>query len=359
MEKAKRLKNGDKVAIVSLSKGLLGEEFVKHNLEIGTRRLKEFGLNPVCMPNALKGIAYLESHPEKRAEDLIQAFKDDSIKGIICAIGGNDTYRTIPYLMENPGFLKAVRTNPKLFTGFSDTTVNHFMFYRLGLVTYYGMSLIPDIGEISENMLPYTERYFKCYLETSEPFKSIHPSDVWYEERKDFSAKSIGQNRVSHVDNKGYELLQGQLVFEGELLGGCIDSIYDMLEPDTHKDEPTIILQYSIFPSLEEWKGKILFLETSEVKENPEVLRKMLMKLKKLGIFAVINGIIFGKPQDEVFYEEYKQILIEVVDDQEVPIVYNVNFGHATPRCVLPIGVKARVDTLKQEIVFLEDVFSK
>ncbi|MGY3765635.1 S66 family peptidase [Vagococcus vulneris] len=357
MLKPKRLKKGDKVAIVSLSKGLLGEDFIKHNLEIGTRRLQEFGLEPVCMRNTLKGIAYLKEHPEKRADDLIQAFKDESIKGIICAIGGNDTYRTIPYLMGNKDFSEAVRTNPKLFTGFSDTTVNHFMFHRLGLVTYYGMSLIPDIGEISEKMLPYTEKYFKYYLDASETLKSIYPSNVWYEERKDFSAKSIGKNRISHVDNKGYELLQGQPVFEGELLGGCIDSIYNMLAFDTHKDEPEIIKKYRIFPSLEEWKGKIIFLETSEIKENPKIIRKMLLKLKQMGIFEVVNGIIFGKPQDEVFYEEYKQILTEVVGNKEVSIIYNVNFGHATPRCVLPIGVKARVDALNQEIIFLEDVF--
>lgn len=357
MFKAKRLKSGDKVAIVSLSKGMLGEKVVNHNLEIATKRLQEFELVPVCMPNALKGIDYLEKHPEKRAEDLINAFTDESIKGIICAIGGDDTFKTLPYLMENKVFLNAVKDNPKLFTGFSDTTINHFMFHQIGLVTYYGMSLIPDIGEISDKMLPYTNEYFKYYFEDTRPFKLIQPSEVWYEERKDFSSKAIGKNRVSHSDNKGFELLQGQPIFEGELLGGCIDSIYDMLTPYTHDDEPSIIKKYTIFPPLEEWNGKIVFLETSEVKENPEMLRKMLLKLKDIGIFGVVNGIIFGKPQDEVFYEEYKQVLTEVVDNNELPIVYNVNFGHATPRCVLPIGVRTRIDTLNQEITFLENPF--
>lgn len=193
MIKSNRLKQGDKVAIVSLSKGLLGEKFVNHNLEIATKRLKGFGLVPVCMPNSLKGIDYLEKHPEKRAKDLIKAFTDNSIKGVICAIGGNDTFRTIPYLLEDKDFLVAIRTNLKLFTGFSDTTVNHFMFHQIGLVTYYGMSLIPDIGEISDSMLPYTEEYFKYYFEETEPYQSIRPSEVWYEERKDLSAKSVGK----------------------------------------------------------------------------------------------------------------------------------------------------------------------
>lgn len=357
MLKPKRLKKGDKIAIISLSRGLLGEPFVKHNLEIGIKRLKKLGLEPICMPNTLRGIEYLEEHPEKRAEDLIKVFEDDSIKGVICAIGGDDTYKTLPYLMENREFINLVRAKPKLFTGFSDTTINHFMFNRLGIVTYYGMSFIPDIGEINNQMLPYTEKYFKYYLENSEEFKLIYPSEVWCEERKDFSVSSVGTNRVCHTDKKGYELLQGKSVFEGKLLGGCIDSIYDMLTPYTHKDEPGIIKKYGIFPSLKDWKGKIIFLETSEIKEKPERVREMLLKLKQIGVFTVVNGILFGKPQDEIFYEEYKQILIEVVNDKEVPIVYNVNFGHATPRCILPIGVKVKVDTTNQEIVILEDAF--
>lgn len=67
MIKPDKLRNGDKVAIVSLSSRMLGEEFCSHNIEIGVKRLKEFGLEPVFIPNALKGIEYLSEHPEKRA----------------------------------------------------------------------------------------------------------------------------------------------------------------------------------------------------------------------------------------------------------------------------------------------------
>ena len=44
MIKPQRLKKGDKVAIVSLSSGILGEAFAKHELDLGVKRLKEFGL---------------------------------------------------------------------------------------------------------------------------------------------------------------------------------------------------------------------------------------------------------------------------------------------------------------------------
>ena len=84
----------------------------------------------------------------------------------------------------------------------------------------------------------------------------------------------------------------------------------------------------------------------------------MLLKLKEIGVFNVINGILFGKPQDEIFYDDYKDIVIEVIDDDSLPILYNVNFGHATPRCVLPLGIKVRVNATNQEITFLEAPFS-
>ncbi|WEV60280.1 LD-carboxypeptidase [Streptococcaceae bacterium ESL0729] len=359
MIKAKRWREGDKVAIVSLSRGILGEEFVSHNLEIGCARLRAMGLEPVFMANTLKGIDYLREHPEKRAQDLIDAFSDASIKGIICAIGGDDTYKTLPYLLDKPDFKELVRKNPKIFTGFSDTTTNHLMLYKLGLVSYYGMAFITDLGEISESMLPYTEEYFNYYLDNAYDFQKIKASPVWYEERTDFSKAACGQERICHEDSKGFELLQGRPIFEGKLLGGCLDSLYDMLVPYSHPNQPQVIKKYEIFPSLKDWQDKILFLETSEVKEKPAMIKKMLLKLKEQGIFEVLEGIIFGKPQDEAYYDEYKEVIKEVIANPDLPVLYNVNFGHATPRTIIPLGIKARVDFPRQEIVFLEEVFEK
>lgn len=356
MNKPTPLQLGDKVAIVSLSSGMLGEEFCSHNIEIGVRRLKEYGLEPVFMPNALKGIEYLASHPEARATDLKQAFLDDSIKGIICAIGGDDTYRLLPYLLEDEEFVMAVKTHPKLFTGFSDTTINHLMLYKLGLVSFYGPCFICDLGEIAKDMLPYTKNTFEGYFAGKEK-KEIVASDIWYEEREDFSRNAIGTERIAHEEQRGFELLQGKGNFKGRLLGGCLESLYDILEGNRYTDESEICKKYGIFPIKEEWKGKILFIETCEEKPEPELFRKELLALKKLGVFEVINGILVGKPQDETYYEEYKQIYLEVIENKELPILYNVNFGHATPRCALPYGVEVLVDVAEKKIVMQESAF--
>lgn len=351
MKYARKLKKGDKVAIVSLSSGILGEEFCSHNIEIGVRRLKEYGLEPVFMPNALKGIKFLKEHPEARAEDLKCAFLDDSISGIICAIGGDDTYRLLPYLMEDAEFIEAVKKHPKLFTGFSDTTINHLMFYKLGLSTYYGPNFICDLGEIANEMLPYSKKAFESYME-GNVYDEIVSSEIWYEERTDFSRAAIGIERSAHKEEHGFELLQGSEIFQGELLGGCLESLYDILTTTRYADEKSVCEKYGIFPSKEEWSGKILFIETCEEKPAPELFEKEITALKDKGVFDVINGVLVGKPQDEAYYEEYKDILTKVIDNEKLPIVYNVNFGHATPRCALQYGVMAKVD-MKQKKIYV------
>lgn len=357
INKPKQLSLGDKVAIVSLSSGMLGEDFCKHTLLLGEKRLKEFGLKPVFMPNCLKGINDLKEHPEKRAKDLKDAFMDNSIKGIICAIGGDDTYRLLPYLMEDKEFLECVKRNPKIFTGFSDTTINHLMFYKLGMTCYYGPNFICDLGEMETTMLPYTRKAFEGYLKGNEQ-REIISSEIWYEERTDFSAAAMGSKRICHREKKGFEILQGTGCFQGKLLGGCIESIYDILSGVRYRDEQEICEKYSLFPSLEEWKNSILFLETCEEKPTPQQLKRELLKLKEQGVFDVINGLVIGKPQDEKFYDEYKSIYLEVADNKHLPILYNVNFGHALPRCVLPYGINTKVDMERKKLIFLESMFS-
>lgn len=352
----KHFQKGDKIAIVSLSSGILGESFIQHELELGVKRLKEFGLEPVFMPNARKGLTYVKEHPEARAADLKQAFLDYSIKGILCAIGGDDTYRTLPYLLEDEEFKIIVQKNPKIFLGFSDTTINHFMFYRLGLPTFYGQAFLPDLAELDENMLVYSKESFLNLFQNR--FKSITSSPIWYLERHDFSPAAVGTKREEQREIRGFEVLQGKGSIEGILFGGCIDSMYDILSGTRYSDEREICLKYNLFLSKEEWKGKILLLETSDEQPAPHLFQKMLEELKSLGVFDSVVGILQGKPMDEKYYEEYKQILIDVIQNPNLPILYNLNIGHATPRCILPLQAKVRVDLETKSIKFVDEVLS-
>lgn len=336
------------VEIVSLSSGIMGESFIAHEIEIGVKRLENMGLAVKFSKHALKGVEYIKSHPDKRAEDLIEAYKDPNVDMILCAIGGDDTYRLSPYLFENNALKNVV--NDKVFLGFSDTTMNHFMLHKLGVKTFYGQTFLPDICELEKEMLPYSRQYFEELIHTGT-IKEIKPSDVWYEERTAFDESQIGIPRNTHV-NHGFELLQGDAVFSGKILGGCIESMYDMFNNDRYNDSVSVCKQYDLFPSLEDWKGKILLLESSEEKPTPEKYEKMLGVLKEYGLFDVVSGVLVGKPMDEVYDKEYKKLLVRVINNPELPILCNINIGHALPRCIIPFGVNAKVDANSKTINF-------
>lgn len=352
------LKKGDKIAIVSLSRGLLGMPFCKHELDLALKRLEDMGLIPVILPNALKDMDYLEAHPEARAHDLKEAFMDESIKGIITAIGGIDTYKTIPYLMEDQEFIDAVKRNPKIFTGFSDTTNNHLMLNKLGLSTFYGPCLLVDIAELDKEMLPYTKEYFDKFFQNEDGFE-IKSSPIWYSDRESYGEEELGKPRVSHQEDHGFETINGNGIATGKLYGGCIESIYDAFTGASFEDEPSVYEKYHIFPTKEEWKEKILFLETSELQCEPKELEKMLMEFKKRNIFNLVRGIIVGKPIDEKYYDEYKSVYRKVFSDLNTPILYNVNFGHAVPRCILPYDRIVTVDYDEKTIFVNESIFEK
>lgn len=338
------------VAIVSLSSGIIGEDFVRHEVEIGVKRLEKFGMNVRFMPHAMKGIEYVKNHPKDRAADLLYALKDPEVEMILCAIGGDDTYRLLPYLFCHGELAGAVSN--KIFLGFSDTTVNHFMFHKVGMKTFYGQSFLSDLCELDKEMLPYTRGYFEELIRFGT-IREVRPSSVWYEERTDFGVDQIGVPLTSHPDS-GFVLLQGSPLFSGKILGGCIDTLYDFFNGDRYADMPLLCQKYGLFPKKEDWAQKILLLESSEEKMPPSKYEKAVAALKETGIFEVLSGVLVGKPMDETYAREYRQILTDVIDSPDLPIVWNVNIGHAQPRCILPFGVKATVDVSRQVIRFAD-----
>lgn len=144
------------------------------------------------------------------------------------------------------------------------------------------------------------------------------------------------------MKNIGYEILQGKESFEGEIIGGCLD-VFPM------------IVGTSIWPSKEEWRGKILLLETSENIISPAYVEYYIRNLVAQGIIDEINGIIIGKPKNETYYEEYKEVYKRIIGKEanrpNLPILYNVNIGHTSPMCTLPLGQKIKVDLIKKEII--------
>ena len=344
MIKPNTLQKKDKVAVVSLSWGGLGDEKFIHKYYIAKERLEnEFGLQVVAMPNALKGSDFVLEHPELRAKDLMDAFKDDSIKAIICAIGGNDTYKLLPYIDY-----EVIRNNPKIFMGYSDTTVNHLMMNKAGLVSFYGPTIMCEFGEYVK-MFDYTKQAVEDILFNDFENYEIKSSPMWSKDFVDWDEANVNKEKKLIAEEHGYEVLQGNGIVVGEVLGGCLE-VFPM------------VLNTEIWPTKEDWEGKILLLETSEDKPSPSEVTGYLKDLGNLGIYDVINGIIVGKPQDEAYYEEYKEVFKYVMREfnkEDLPIIYNVNIGHAFPTGILPLGTEIKIDLDNKRIFLTESPTKK
>ena len=70
-----------------------------------------------------------------------------------------------------------------------------------------------------------------------------------------------------------------------------------------------------------------------------------------------IKGIIIGKPMNEKFYDEYKEIYKKLFNNIDTPILYNVNFGHSAPRCIMPYDAETIVDFDNKKIVINSPIF--
>lgn len=341
MIKPKSLRRGEKAAVVSLSRGMLGEEAFIHKFYLAKQRLwDDYGVELVTMPNALKGIDYLYRHPEKRAEDLMAAFADKSIKAVFCAIGGDDAIRLLPFIDFD-----IIRNNPKIFTGFSDSTTNHFMMHKAGLVSYYGLSIMNNLAEYVE-INPYTKQAMEKTLFYPSQTLNIAASEFCsYETDKIWWGEEHMGEETPKFPNSGYELIQGEGTVQGELLGGCVDVFPQLLGT-------------SLWPDLEDWKGKILLLETSESDMSEDMLTWLLRNLQAQGILSVINGIVVGKPAYKEKYDSYKEVYKKVVGFEakrpELPILYNVNVGHAYPTALFPLGLKYEINCEKKSLTLLE-----
>ena len=67
-----------------------------------------------------------------------------------------------------------------------------------------------------------------------------------------------------------------------------------------------------------------------------------------MGIFDRINGVIIGRPESGVYYEEYKEVWRDILKEagrEDLPVLYNLSFGHNEPKFIVPYGLKAKVDT--------------
>lgn len=336
--KPSALKAGDKVATVSLSWGGAGDPEILWRYEQGKRWIQEhLGLEVVEMPHTLKGTDFVYHNPQKRAGDLMQAFADPSVRAIFACIGGDDSIRMLPFIDFD-----LIARNPKIFTGYSDTTVTHFICYKAGLSSFYGPAILTDFAE-NGGMHAYTEAAVRRTFFTAEPLGEIATSPDWTGERLEWVAENKDKRR-SFQPNDGYRLLQGRGIVRGRLIGGCFE-----------------VLEYlkgtALFPALSEFDETIFFLETSEEFSPPWLIEDSLRGYGAMGVLSRISGMIWGKPMCEKYAAEYAAAIQKVLREfgrEEMPVIANASFGHNEPKTILPYGALAEINCEKPGFSILE-----
>ncbi|WP_291578546.1 S66 family peptidase [Clostridium sp. UBA6640] len=344
MIKPKRLKEGSRIAIISPSNGL---PFLFSDIyELGLKNLREIlGFELVEMKTARMSPEELYNNPRLRAEDINNAFKDESIDGIITSIGGCESVRILKYLDKD-----LIINNPKFIMGFSDATTFLTYLNQLGMITFYGPSVMAGFAQLENLPKSYINHIKAILFEGVIPY-SYKPYEKWVDGYKDWNNKeTIGQCTEFNDNKDGWKFLQGKEDAEGILWGGCIEVLEFLKSTD-------------YWPSKDFWQDKVLFFETSEDKPSPSQVESMLRNYGIQGIFNKVKAIIFGRPKDysKEEKEELNQSILRVVKDEfensSMPIVVDVDFGHTDPKLILPIGARIKLNPDTSELILIEDPF--
>ena len=319
------LEPGDKIAVVASSWG--GPGTFPWRYEAGVKQLQEaFGVQVVPTRHALKPAAWVAKNPKARADDLMEAFANPNIKGIISAIGGADSVRLVPHMD-----LGVIRANPKVYLGYSDSTVTHFMCLAAGVRSYYGPSIMAGFAE-NCGPHPYMVDSVRRVLFNTDPVGEMGVAPRWTNEHLPWEEPANQLIKRKMVKNAGRRVLQGKGMAEGRALPMCAD-LFPMLSGT------------SIWPKLRTFEGAVLFLETSEDMPPQSEFTYWLRNIGVQGIFSKLAGIVLARPFNRAYNKPffgYDETLQRVVADEfgekRLPIIAQADFGHTDPMFTIPYG---------------------
>lgn len=333
-------RRGDKVAVLSPSSAL--PAIYPAPFELGLRRLQDrFGLQPVEFPTTrLWG-----STPRQRAEDVHAAFADPDLTAILTSIGGDDQIKVLNHL--DPGLLAA---NPKPFFGLSDNTNLAIFLWNLGIVSYYGgtvMTMLGRAGALDEQ----AATTFESALFTHD-WHDLHPATGFTDMGKDWADPANLETEPELLPGEGWSWHGPSTPVEGRLWGGCLEILDFHLRAARHLQDNAA------------YDGCVLFLETSEEMPSAQYVHEVLMGMGERGLLQRFSALVMGRPKawnfdrastpDErrIFVTEQHEAVLRAMEEYHpgAPIVLDVDLGHTDPQLVVPVGGECRLDPARGTI---------
>ena len=294
---AEKLKCGDEIRVIAPSRSLsvVYQEIFDSALEFLTSK----GFKVTFSKNAREINEYGSSSIQSRVSDLQDAFLDKNVKAILTCIGGCNVNQILKHIDYS-----IIQQNPKILCGFSDiTALINAIYAKTGLVTYHGPNFCNFGFPIN---IDYTNKMFLKCVSNDEPYLL----------------------QASNEAEKYYCIQEGEC--EGEIIGGNLCTLN--------------LLQGTEF--MPDIKDKVLFIEDNNVVGDYfcREFDRNLQSLLHIYNADTIKGIVFGRFEEscKMSAEAIAEIIKEKIA-KDIPVIYNVDFGHVSPMATFPIGGKVRI----------------
>lgn len=296
------LKRGDRVGLIAPAGPVKSATMDKV-----LKTVEDMGLVPVEGRSARAKEGFLAGNDFLRAADINSMFKDCTISGIFCLRGGYGSQRLIDKIDW-----KAVKANPKIFTGYSDITVLlAYINKHCGFITFHGPMLASELYKESLDSYSFMSLKNNIFKQFSGEFENPPSEELC-------------------------PFIEGEA--QGILTGGNLSMITS-----------SIGTPYEI-----DINDKILFLE--EVDEEPYKIDKMMNQLKNSGGLSKVSGFLIGyfimrKSYNGDYYKEVMEILRHYIAPLGKPVVSNLCCGHKLPSATLALGALCKIKGNKVTII--------
>lgn len=271
---------------------------------------------------------------EERAQDLMEMMNDEEVDIIMPPWGGHLAVE----MLEHLDFSKLT---PKWITGYSDiSTVMLPITLKTGIATAHMANIVDLRGEEMDDV---TGRWFEVLnTRAGETVRQVS-SELYQEEWDHEHPTSIVFKLSEQTEWKGFDA-EGERVsgmhMEGRMLGGCIDCIRHLIGTE-YGDIKQFRKQHTDGESI------LWYIDDSEL--DTVDFKRSLVQMQYAGWFNNCAGIIFsrvGKPKMKESYQ-YKDVYREMATALNVPVLYDVDFGHKPPQMTIINGAYGMIDMEK------------